>query len=475
MRPWPLLALLLLAFSRPASVPWPGGRSPDRAAVAHDLAQATHRWEQDRYLEFKSATEDETEVAVVEVDQRELEDGTFDLATVHHYGRRFFQLPWRRAMGWGGQRAEPRMQVVHRGAEAGQDAQSCEGCHSLGGLDGAGTFNQSALLYGDGDSASSALRRNPPPLLGLGLVQALAAEISAHLQAQRDLAIALARSSGAPVEQELSSHGISFGRLRALPDGGVDLSGLEGISPDLVLRPFGWKGERATLRSMVEEAARLHLGVISHPLARRQRQEGDLSWEDPDRDGRRRELEEGSLSAASLYFALLEAPVQLPPSDPGLLQRWARGRTLFGELGCASCHRPQLRLQSRRWVEPTDQGPSAFSFLLLQEGDLPRGSDEVALYSDLKRHDMGPGLAEAADPSGLGASVFLTRPLWGLAESAPYLHDGRALSIPEAVLAHGGEAEASRAAFAALSPARQADLHIFLLSLSRNPGLHMAR
>jgi CxxC motif-containing protein (DUF1111 family) len=71
--------------------------------------------------------------------------------------------------------------------------------------------------------------------------------------------------------------------------------------------------------------------------------------------------------------------------------------------------------------------------------------------------------------------VFLTRPLWGLAETPPYLHDGRAATIPTAILAHGGEAQPARDAFAALSPDDQASLHVFLLSLTREPKVRVAR
>jgi len=76
-----------------------------------------------------------------------------------------------------------------------------------------------------------------------------------------------------------------------------------------------------------------------------------------------------------------------------------------------------------------------------------QGRAVVELFSDLKRHDMGPGLAESIDETGCGSSVFLTRSLWGLGSTAPYLHDGRATTVTEAILEHGGEAAASAAAF----------------------------
>jgi hypothetical protein len=76
--------------------------------------------------------------------------------------------------------------------------------------------------------------------------------------------------------------------------------------------------------------------------------------------------------------------------------------------------------------------------------------------------DMGPGLAESIDEVGTGASVFLTRNLWGVGSTAPYLHDGRATTLTEAILGHGGEGEKSRTALVALSPQDQQDLVAYL-------------
>ena len=89
---------------------------------------------------------------------------------------------------------------------------------------------------------------------------------------------------------------------------------------------------------------------------------------------------------------------------------------------------------------------------------------------------MGPELADPhPDSTGLPRERFLTRPLWGLAETAPYLHDGRAATIPEAIEAHGGDAAASRDAFRELSPRQRASLHVFLLSLTRQPRVRYSR
>ena len=92
----------------------------------------------------------------------------------------------------------------------------------------------------------------------------------------------------------------------------------------------------------------------------------------------------------------------------------------------------------------------------------------MPLFADLKRHDMGPRLAESAG-SPLDR-FFTTARLWGVADTAPYLHDGRATTLTEAILWHGGEAEDARQAFADLSDSGKRDLLSFLRTL-RTPGV----
>ena len=90
----------------------------------------------------------------------------------------------------------------------------------------------------------------------------------------------------------------------------------------------------------------------------------------------------------------------------------------------------------------------------------------VRLYGDLKRHYMGAGLAESIDEVGTGADNFLTtKELWGVGSSEPYLHDGRATTLTEAILKHGGEATASRNKFKAMSTAKKKAIIAFLNNL----------
>ena len=82
---------------------------------------------------------------------------------------------------------------------------------------------------------------------------------------------------------------------------------------------------------------------------------------------------------------------------------------------------------------------------------------------------LGPGWQAPSRewPRGVAADTFLTPPLWGLAQTRPYLHDGRASTIGEAVMLHGGEALDARDAYAELDDAARAPLRVFLTSLTR--------
>jgi CxxC motif-containing protein (DUF1111 family) len=99
------------------------------------------------------------------------------------------------------------------------------------------------------------------------------------------------------------------------------------------------------------------------------------------------------------------------------------------------------------------------------------GGYPVWLFSDLKRHDMGPSNAARHVQRGVARTEYLTPRLWGLADSAPYLHDGRAPSFDYAIAGHDGEGAAARAAFASLSWYDKGALRVYLMSLRRSSRL----
>ena len=180
------------------------------------------------------------------------------------------------------------------------------------------------------------------------------------------------------------------------------------------------------------------------------------------------------------YLAQLEAPVMRPPRDPGLLDAFARGRAAFDAAGCATCHVPVLEILDPR-LDARDGAEAplrTFEIDVARDGDGPKVEPKFArpdtpflvrLFSDLKRHDMGADLASPADEGSIPARQFLTRPLWGLAETAPFLHDGRAPTLDDAIRLHGGEGAASRDAYLAMEEQDRAALRVFLASLTREP------
>lgn len=190
-----------------------------------------------------------------------------------------------------------------------------------------------------------------------------------------------------------------------------------GIPKDLRIRPFG-RGKWATLDEAISVMGTQALGL-------------DLSVEER--------------KALRAWIATLPAPGLEPPDParmPDLFEGFHSGRSRFATLGCATCHVPDVTLA---------------------DGTIVRA------YTDFKFHDLGADLAEKRERK------HFTAPLWGLAATAPWLHDGRALaSLDDAILAHGGEAEKSTKAYLALDTIARGELKIFLLSLAPAPKLQIA-
>ena len=143
------------------------------------------------------------------------------------------------------------------------------------------------------------------------------------------------------------------------------------------------------------------------------------------------------LSGGDLFDLISFAMLLAAPELDELTEQGERGRVLFHEAGCAACHTPRIN------------GP---------RGPLP-------IYSDLLLHDMGAALADGLVMGVATGFEFRTQPLWGIASVGPYLHDGRAETLEDAIDAHGGEGEASRDAFAAFTSEQRGDVVEFLLSL----------
>ncbi len=155
-------------------------------------------------------------------------------------------------------------------------------------------------------------------------------------------------------------------------------------------------------------------------------------------------------------------------------------------LGCVTCHVPELPLNNPVFSEPNPFNPAgklqvfevanSYSVALPDGGEAtglrsgPDGTVMVPVFTDLKRHRMGEILNnETLEEEMVPTDQWLTRKLWGFANEPPFLHNGRATLISEAILAHGGEAQASRDAFANLPDDDRAAVVEFLKTLQVMP------
>ncbi|HZF55660.1 MAG TPA: di-heme oxidoredictase family protein [Polyangiaceae bacterium] len=407
--------------------------------------------------------------------QGDIEADRWTPAELFEIGAQLFDVTFTKAAGFGAKDLPP-LGRFHTGRRGGPDATRCSACHWRGGPAGAGDGADNAYLDGDGDSQQSTLARNPISLAGAGLVEILASEMTRDLRAAKEALIAAATSSETPKRGELIAKGVSFGFLTVRADGSLDTSEVAGVDPDLTVRPFGWKGNIGTIRDAVEDELLTHHGMQSDHIAASAPPEraGPFARPDPDGDGVTREIEEGQVTALTLFIAMQEVPQIMPPNDSELVLAWSQGRARFESIGCARCHVSSLTIDSPVFVLPSRSGGSAVTVDLTKDGASPRlgkpaegGPLRVHLFSDLKRHDVGPQLKETRADRGVAREQFLTRPLWGLARSRPYMHDGRAPTIEDAIRFHAGEAQAEREAYDALTEAERAGIRIYLTALTR--------
>jgi mono/diheme cytochrome c family protein len=459
------------------------------------------------------------------LDEAHIAGGCVALDDVVDVGRALFLRTTTTADGFGhggddDARAAQATTRVQRGVFGGPDARSCVDCHWQGGDGGGGDRSDNSYVLGDGVDVDSADARNPPALFGAGWVELAAREISADLARQRAALVTEVRTTRAPAARTLASEGITFGTLRARPgdDGDVvvDDSDVEGVDADLIVRPFGNKGTVADLRTFIGRSLQLHLGLQSDEWvhARAARHGDDVGGvddgagvdlttpggndDDPDGDGVTHEVSAGQLTALVLFVATLDAPEQRPLEEapervpelfsnelsfvrsPEYTARFARGYALFGRTGCASCHLPFVRVHDPRYTTAS-LSPRGRPVVvdLARDGAQPApardddGAYLLPVFSDFKRHDMGPALAGRKTEAGVGPSVWLTRRLWAMSQTAPYTHAGSAVTVDEAVALHGGEAAVAARNFALLDESERVDLRLFLSTLARAPALRV--
>ncbi len=215
----------------------------------------------------------------------------------------------------------------------------------------------------------------------------------------------------------------------------------------LVAGRFGLKANMPDLRQQIAAAMAGDLGMTSTLFPQQNCTAAQTACAAA-ADGGQPELSNIQLDDLEFYFAHLAVPARRTSDTPAA----RHGEALFAASGCALCHRPQL-----------DTGTHPRFTRLSQQ--------RIEPYTDLLVHDMGEGLADDRPDFEAGGREWRTPPLWGIGLSArvndvgQYLHDGRARTLVEAILWHGGEAAVARARFAALPRSDRDALIAFLKSL----------
>jgi mono/diheme cytochrome c family protein len=383
---------------------------------------------------------------------------------------------------------------------------SCAGCHGRP----RGSAGHGGDVFTRPDS------RDAPHLFGLGLQEMLGDEITTDLRAIRAQALASAQSTGTPQTRTLTSKGISYGSITANPNGTFVTTGVVGVNADLRVRPFFAQGGTISIREFLVGAFNAEMGIQSddadlrNAAINRQRittpagmiLDGALdaieappvtgnNGLDPDGDGIANELPISLVDHEEFYLLNYFKPaVSVSPDRAADVNA---GRTIFTNAGCASCHIASLTINVDRRVadvdtvfsdfnpaSPTTSGnplnrlfATATTKIVITDdpGTFPvlkrpaRGSFVVNnFFADLKRHDLGNNFAER-NFDGTLQRQFMTEPLWGVATTAPYGHDGRSQTLEEVILRHGGEAQAARDNFNGQSRANKNLVLAFLTSL----------
>jgi len=211
---------------------------------------------------------------------------------------------------------------------------------------------------------------------------------------------------------------------------------------------------------------------------------------DFDQDGIIDELSEGDITALTIFQATLSCPGRRLPTSEKQLKEIHRGEELFVTIGCAVCHPLEMRLNSSVFTEPNpynfegnlqrEASRAAVSVDLAKFGDgsrIEKRDDHyvVRAMTDFKRHDISdnqrPHLRnEIVFERFLPTELFITRPLWGCGDTAPYGHRGDLVTLTEIIEAHGGEAADSADRYGKLANDEKAAVRAFLQSLCIPPA-----
>jgi len=289
-------------------------------------------------------------------------------------------------------------------------------------------YSVTQLAYGPLHPKVMLSPRVAPPMIGLGLVEAIP-EADIRANADPDDADQDGISGRANEVWSLSAQAVRLGRFgwkagepSILDQGATAAAGDIGLSNPLVPQPAG-------------DCTAAQAFCLGAPNGNTDAQGGfELSGE--------------LLDLVTFYAQNLAVPARREPADAGVLQ----GKALFHSLGCAGCHVPSFT---------TGDAP----------GQPHLSKQRIWPYSDFLLHDMGEGLADGRPEGDADGREWRTSPLWGVGLTETVnghtflLHDGRARTVEEAILWHGGEALTARDGYAAISKDERAALVAFVNSL----------
>jgi hypothetical protein len=482
----------------------------------------------------------DTPALLAHLDQADIASGKLSFKQIFRFGQQLFITDFNKCDGAGrpgdtgpvgkpgvgtARTPDPFMGPRFTGL-SGPDSNSCASCHNEPEVGGAGSFRANLAdgaqdcnpvagvdlsedLFGLSPNLRPCHGSTPTPtnsngffptfnergslgLFGSGAIELLGREMTDDLLNLQTQAIQQALAMQQNVTITLQTKGVQFGTLTAHPDGSVDTSGVQGVSPDLVIRPMGRTGNHKSIRRFSNQAFNRHLGMQPEEAV----QVFSPNSSDPDQDGVSDELTTGDVTALIVFEAALPVPRRAHLKGAAATQA-ARGEALFAQVACTSCHIPALPLNSTVFCEPNPRngdgtfGDQSQKFCFdLQKTSGLRGK-MVPAYTDLKRHTICdptkpydpvtnhycsdvaivPGFA-STDPTGPGGSIdrpfyyqFLTAKLWDGGNSGPWGHRNDLDTIYDAIVAHGGEAAQSEAAYEALSDADQLAVVAFLKTL----------
>jgi hypothetical protein len=427
------------------------------------------------------------------IEHDDLTNGKVSIEQIHRLGKQLFVAQFnlcdgqgRPATTGGGEKRAPDQPAFIRTSSP--ETNSCAGCHSQPVTGGSGEFVVNAFILAqrldpvtESVSANFSNERNTLGMHGAGAIEMVAREMTYELRAQ---------ANNLPDGRHtLQSKGIQFNIRKE--HGAVVES--EGINTDLMVRPFNQSGNIATLRHFTVDAMNHHHGMQAE-------ERFDLNPakgfdKDHDEDDVERELSIGDITALAVYQATLPVPQQVLPHSWKKRQAVALGAKKFNEIGCNSCHVPELTLNVPVFAEPSPLNAShtfndtsrSIRWDMTREGKAPRlaknanGTATVRAYTDLKRHNLCDPVgspdairffcnekldqSRPAQHGNPGAEYFVTRKLWDAGSSAPYGHRGDITTLTAAILYHGGEARQSRDLFTFLPLTEQKAVIQFLKSL----------